>query len=142
MNGFLVFIIILFCSIALGFLILCITGIDIVGKNRVYVVEKLGIFNKLLTTGIHFNFPLIYQIVGKYNVNIIKAQNKINDYEIEVEYKISDVKKYHYSQKEYLKEVELQFEKVDNISPEEIQNILIDKANLLGVEIINIKIFK
>ena len=74
--------------------------------------------------------------------NIIKAQNKINDYEIEVEYKISDVKKYHYSQKEYLKEVELQFEKVDNISPEEIQNILIDKANLLGVEIINIKIFK
>ena len=46
--------------------------------------------------------------------NIIKAQNKINDYEIEVEYKISDVKKYHYSQKEYLKEVELQFEKVDN----------------------------
>lgn len=113
-----------------------------VGKNRVYVVEKLGIFNKLLTTGIHFNFPLIYQIVGKYNVNIIKAQNKINDYEIEVEYKISDVKKYHYSQKEYLKEVELQFEKVDNISPEEIQNILIDKANLLGVEIINIKIFK
>ena len=135
MNGFLVFIIILLCSIALGFLILCITGIDIVGKNRVYVVEKLGIFNKLLTTGIHFNFPLIYQIVGKYNVNIIKAQNKINDYEIEVEYKISDVK-------EYLKEVELQFEKVDNISPEEIQNILIDKANLLGVEIINIKIFK
>ena len=131
MNGFLVFIIILLCSIALGFLILCITGIDIVGKNRVYVVEKLGIFNKLLTTGIHFNFPLIYQIVGKYNVNIIKAQNKI-----------SDVKKYHYSQKEYLKEVELQFEKVDNISPEEIQNILIDKANLLGVEIINIKIFK
>lgn len=113
-----------------------------VGKNRVYVVEKLGIFNKLLATGIHFNFPLIYQIVGKYNVNIIKAQNKINDYEIEVEYKISDVKKYHYSQKEYLKEVELQFEKVDNISPEEIQNILIDKANLLGVEIINIKIFK
>ena len=95
-----------------------------------------------MTTGIHFNFPLIYQIVGKYNVNIIKAQNKINDYEIEVEYKISDVKKYHYSQKEYLKEVELQFEKVDNISPEEIQNILIDKANLLGVEIINIKIFK
>lgn len=92
MNGFLVFIIILLCSIALGFLILCITGIDIVGKNRVYVVEKLGIFNKLLTTGIHFNFPLIYQIVGKYNVNIIKAQNKINDYEIEVEYKISDVK--------------------------------------------------
>ena len=84
MNGFLVFIIILLCSIALGFLILCITGIDIVGKNRVYVVEKLGIFNKLLTTGIHFNFPLIYQIVGKYNVNIIKAQNKINDYEIEV----------------------------------------------------------
>ena len=77
-----------------------------------------------------------------YNVNIIKAQNKINDYEIEVEYKISDVKKYHYSQKEYLKEVELQFEKVDNISPEEIQNILIDKANLLGVEIIKIKIFK
>ena len=71
MNGFLVFIIILLCSIALGFLILCITGIDIVGKNRVYVVEKLGIFNKLLTTGIHFNFPLIYQIVGKYNVNII-----------------------------------------------------------------------
>ena len=135
MNGFLVFIIILLCSIALGFLILCITGIDIVGKNRVYVVEKLGIFNKLLTTGIHFNFPLIYQIVGKYNVNIIKAQNKINDYEIEVEYKISD-------EKEYLKEVELQFEKVDNISPEEIQNILIDKANLLGVEIINIKIFK
>ena len=44
--------------------VIIIASIKIVRQSTALVVERLGKFNRLLTTGIHFIFPFVDKAVG------------------------------------------------------------------------------
>lgn len=94
------------CSVAVGLLILVLSGLTYVRANQVAVVEQAGVFNRLLTSGFSYNFPLRYRIVGRYETQPQRACARFNSYALEITFCIADAKAYHYAGHCFLERLE------------------------------------
>ena len=47
---------------------ICITCCKIVSQSNAYIIEKLGSFHKVWSTGFHFKWPFLYKIVNKVSL--------------------------------------------------------------------------
>ena len=85
-------------AIALGILIFFLAGLYRVPKGRVIIIEKARQFYCTYDKGIHYHNPLIYQRVGSYVIKpVVRRYTAQNGNELDITYKIEDVKKFHYS---------------------------------------------
>ncbi|QVK17986.1 hypothetical protein KHQ81_14340 [Mycoplasmatota bacterium] len=71
-------------------------GMKIVPQDYVYVVERLGVYDKLLEPGLYFIFPFIDRIAHKVSMLEHKICVKHKDKEVLLKYNITDVKLYIY----------------------------------------------
>lgn len=135
----LVLIIVILCALAIGILILILSGISFVGKNKNRIVERLGEFYKVLGPGLHYCHPFVLRVVGTYSLQKQSMVLKLKTFVIEVEYQIADAKKYHYSGHcfdEWMKD------SLNELSEaEEIKTTILDYASDVGIEIISLNIY-
>lgn len=131
----LLLIIIIPSVIIVGLLILFLCGIYHVKKNEIYIMEKYNEFYKTIEEGWYYFTPLIYHRAAKYKKGILKRTIHLeNGNDINIDYEIIDVKKYHYSKKKISDTlIELTSDKT---------NITLDYLNSnfvnIGIKIINI----
>lgn len=126
----------IFFLIFFSFLIIML-GIKLVPQDYVYVVERLGVYNKLLEPGIYFIFP--NRIAHKVSMLEHKIHVKHNDKEVLLKYSITDVKLYIYGVKNvdealtYLIKEAINCNELDEMS-------LQDQSVAWGFKIISLKI--
>lgn len=124
-----------------GALILILSGLNHVRKGYIYIVEKMNSFDRVLTPGFHYLAPFVYSIAARYSTLDQKATVKYGSYGIEVAYKIEDVKAYHYAGHCFLEEFDEILKKDQALTPEALQNSIIDLAKAYSIGIIAIDIY-
>ena len=88
---------ILFASILIGLIILFCSGIMIVKKGQVVIIEKLNEYYKTYKSGVYYLNPFKYRRVGIYNTKPQEYKITINQQIILIKVVITDYQKYHYS---------------------------------------------
>lgn len=91
-----VFLIIL-VVLLIGIVLLCLSGIMVVKKDHEAVIEKVGMFLKVCKSGVYYMSPFAYRRVGIYSILPKQRQVQVGKNLIVINYKIVDVKTYHYS---------------------------------------------
>lgn len=120
----------------LGISMIALSGVYIVKKNMVYVIEKYNQFDKLLYEGKYFLTPLVYHKAAKYSLlSQTRTLSLENGNNINFTYKIVDVYKYHYTKtkiNDYLNKI---VKNVEHITFEYIK----EEFNKVGIEVISIQ---
>lgn len=127
-------------------LIILISGLKIVPQANVYVVERLGTFKGALSTGPHFIFPFLDQVVKKVSIKeqvvdfkpqpVITKDNVTMQIDTVVFFCVTDAKLYTYG-------VEKPLSAIENLSATTLRNIIGEMeldATLTSRDIINAKI--
>lgn len=126
----------------IGLLILVLAGVNYVKKDRVYIIEKLNSFDRVLKPGWHYLAPFIYSIVGRYKTGEQKAIISYGIYGIEVTYLIEDPEAYHYAGHCFLEEFDEVIRHDSKLEPTALQDTLIQLANNYFITIVAIDIYK
>lgn len=127
----LIMLIIVLTGLALFFL----TGFTYVRKNRIAVIERLGMFTGLYKHGLYYFMPLVYRRVGYYRIDEISEIYKINKEKYRITYEIIDVKKFHYiGNHNVLVILEKNINNSDNLSAS-----LKENYNQIGVKFIRLE---
>ncbi len=124
--------------IVLGILIILLTGVYHVKKDRIYIIEKYNQFDRTLTSGWYYLLPLIYRRAAFYSLKnqyrVIKLEN--GKY-IKVTYKIVDVKTYHYK----AIQIDIYLKQITKDKDDITFDYLKDEFNKIGIELIKIEQF-
>lgn len=123
-------------AVGLGALFFFAAGIFHTKKDKAIVIEKTGSFKGVYYEGWHYFLPIIYQRRGTYVTapQVIRVQVKDGPL-LDVTYKITDVKKYHYEGIP----IEAIVNRVRNENKEITIDILKKAFAERGIEFINIK---
>ena len=108
---------------------ICITCCKIVSQSNAYIIEKLGSFHKVWSTGFHFKWPFLYKIVNKVSLKeqvmdfdpqpVITKDNVTMQIDTVVYYQITDPKAYVYG-------VSNPIRALDNLTTTTLRNIMGD----------------
>lgn len=98
-----------------------------VPQDKVYIVEKFGVYHSTWKTGIHVKVPIVYKIVRKVSLKektvnfvpqqIVTKDNVTLQFDISVRFSVTDPKLYAYS-------VEQPFSAVENLTETALRNII------------------
>jgi regulator of protease activity HflC (stomatin/prohibitin superfamily) len=129
-------------ALLLVIIIMTAVGIKIVPMNKVFIVEKLGVYDKTLVPGIHFIVPFVYRVAKEVEVlDRVYETNKgtFRTYDdqsltliLKVTYQVVDPKLYHYGfNKDLYKVQEIGFDKLRHlIIKNTVQDVKLDLLNL------------
>ena len=116
--------------LALICLLIIIKGIKKVPKSQAYVIERFGKYNRVISEGKHFVFPMIEKVIKvvslrEQNVEFSEREyNMLNDRKVLLQtfifLKIKDVKSFCYKSEKPISAIE---DKVDSILSKEIEKI-------------------
>lgn len=80
----------------IGLVLFYLSGLITVQKGTFSVIEKIGIFHKILLEGKHYSMPLSTRRVATYYIDS-KRIVIVNGLKVEITISICDGQKYHYS---------------------------------------------
>lgn len=126
-------------SLAVGAIILVLCGITKVKKDHAKVIEVAGNFHEVLMGGIYFRHPFLHHVVGNYSLLLQKTTIVLNNFSLDIEHKIIDVKKYHYSGHCFIEWIS---EKLNDVIDKDVlANTILIEAENCGVEIESLNIY-
>ena len=66
-----------FAIIVVAVIVLLVTGIYIVPQQKIYIIERLGKFNRISTAGLHLMIPFIERRAAVMDMRILQLENTI-----------------------------------------------------------------
>lgn len=89
-------------AIALGIILMILTGFIHVKKGYIAIIEKLGVYHGTYKPGFHYFAPFVYRRVGMYKNSPSEIELTINATIIRIKIVVLDFKKYHYATKSFM----------------------------------------
>lgn len=115
-------------AVFLGTIIFILSGLMKVKKNHVVIIERLGLFSGIYSSGFHYFAPFIYRRIATYKLfNSKKIIELENSQKIILSFNIDNVLKFHNSGHDivgFIKKLEKEHTKLDvNLLKNELQKI-------------------
>lgn len=123
----------------LGFLLFMATGLIIINKSRVGIIEKMGKYIGTYKPGLYYFLPLLYRRVGYYHQGETIQKLKIDKKNYIVKYEIENFKTFHYLGNHDVYGIVNSALKSNS---EDLSKILIEKFNYIGAKFISLEIIK
>lgn len=95
------FYLIVLIAIAIGIILMILTGFIHVKKGYTAIIEKLGAYHGTYKSGFHYFAPFVYRRVGMYKNSPSEVELTINKTIIKIKIVVLDFQKYHYASKSY-----------------------------------------
>lgn len=126
-NGFGSLYIVALIAIAIGVILMALTGVIHVKKGYIAIIEKLGEYHGIYESGFHYFTPFVYRRAGMYKKAPSEIELTINKTIIRIKIVIIDYKKYHYTPKSFMNVVDT----LKNNNYTEIENFISELQNEL-----------